>query len=292
MLKKYSLRKIGITTLLLLLSFILYHYPENINKNINKEIYKVPVVSFSDFYLSMTEINCPSNMFQDKVERIIRYLIDEGILPNGTRLIDYALENGILNINFSNDILNVSSDMEEKMIEGLIYSLTSLDGVTKIHILIEGDELIELPFSKKKIDSYLDRSYGINKVYDITNLKNVTHITIYFHDSLNDYVPVSYYYNDSEDKVRMIIRELKNNSFLSGNLSSYLDYQVQLIDYEILEDKIVLNFNEFFNRFLSDGKIIEEVKYAIGYSVYDSLDISSIEFRINSLKIDELILAK
>ena len=89
------------------------------------------------------------------------------VIPKDTRLLDYDLIGGLLKINFSKELLNVTGDNEERMIQSIIYSLTSLEDVEKIMIFVEGNKLDKLPNSLKKLDLYLDRSYGINKVIDI-----------------------------------------------------------------------------------------------------------------------------
>ena len=290
MIKKYSLRKIGITTLLLILSFILYNYPENINENINNTN-TINIYKDNTNYLSMVKINCNSNKIEDKIETIVDYLKQDNLIPNNTTLLSYEIINDLLILNFDDNILKVNEEKEIKMIESLVYSLTSLDTINKIQIKINNEQLTQLPHSKEKISNYLDKSFGINKIYDITNIQNINNITVYYYDSNSNYVPVNYYYNEHEDKVTMIIKMMESNSFLSLNLSNYLNKEVELMNYELLEDKITLDFNDFFTKYITDGKVIEEVKYAIGYSIYDTLNIKKVEFQINSRPIDELILA-
>jgi hypothetical protein len=41
-----------------------------------------------------------------------------------------------------------------------------------------------------------------------------------------------------------------------------------------------------------DGKLKEEVKYALSYSIFDTFNVENVVFMINSNKIDELRLAK
>ena len=69
---------------------------------------------------------------------------------------------------------------------------------------MEGDILNYLPKSKITLPSTLDRSFGINKEYDIKSNKEVTGVTIYYINQYKDdtyYVPVTKYTNDSREKI-------------------------------------------------------------------------------------------
>ena len=98
-------------------------------------------------------------------------------------------------------------------------------------IFIEGEQLIKLPISGKRIDLYLDRNFGINKVYDINTFRNTDMVTVYYlkNDDNDYYVPVSYVINEVDDKVDVVIENLKTNISMDGTLSSHLNYHVELL---------------------------------------------------------------
>ena len=73
------------------------------------------------------------------------------MIPAGTEILDLKLENKILTINFSKDLLTINEKDEEKMIEAIIYSLTSIEGIDKVVIQVEGKVLEKLPHSQKNI---------------------------------------------------------------------------------------------------------------------------------------------
>ena len=66
------------------------------------------------------------------------------------------------------------------MIESIIYTLTSIDGIDKVIIKVEGEVLNKLPNSKTNIPTVLDKSYGINKSYDLSNLNDILSYTTYY----------------------------------------------------------------------------------------------------------------
>ena len=178
------------------------------------------------------------------------------------------------------------------MIQSNIYYLTSLEDVDKIMIFIEGDRLDKLPNSSKRLDLYLDRSYGINKVIDINTFSGTQIVTVYYLGNNDSFVPISYITNDDSERIEIIVKNLKSNRLNSSNLSSHLDYQVELMNYERIDDDFFINFNDSLLNSVYDGVLKEEVKYALSYSIFDSYDVENVVFQINSNKIDELRLAK
>ncbi len=301
MIKIFSFRKIAIVTLLLFLALILYNYPEEINKNIhdvkNDNYLKIFLLDKNDL-VSMTKVNINTDdLIRESISTLTMGADNvplgfEPIIPFNTKLIDYSLVDGILKVNFSKEFLNIKIDYEEKLIQSLIYSLTAIDGVNGIIIFVDGVQLTELPNSHKRLDSLLDRSYGINTIIDINSISDTQMVTIYYLNKYDDYyyIPVSYISNNHDDKIEIIVNSLKSNKFNSSNLSSHLNYQVELMNYEANYDEFVLNFNDSLLTNVFDGKVQEEVKYALSYSIYDTFGVKKVIFQINSNKIDEFVL--
>lgn len=204
------------------------------------------------------------------------------IIPSGTKVIDIELEDGVLIINFSKDILDIDKKYEDKMIESLTYTLTSINGIDSIKLLVDGKELKKLPNSNKLLPTFLDKSYGINKIYEITNVGNIDSYTVYFVNNVNDnkyYIPVTKYVNDyKQDKIRIIIDELASSFTYQSNLSSFLNENTKLLNYEVIDKQIKLNFNDMIFSDITNNDILEEVVYTICLSINDSIDIDSVVF--------------
>lgn len=211
------------------------------------------------------------------------------IIPSGTKVIDIELEDGVLIINFSKDILDIDKKYEDKMIESLTYTLTSINGIDSIKLLVDGKELKRLPNSNKLLPTFLDKSYGINKIYEITNVGNIDSYTVYFVNNVNDnkyYIPVTKYVNDyKQDKIRIIIDELASSFTYQSNLSSFLNENTKLLNYEVIDKQIKLNFNDMIFSDITNNDILEEVVYTICLSINDSIDIDSVVFFANDREI-------
>ena len=176
------------------------------------------------------------------------------------------------------------------MIEAIIYTLTSIDGIDKVIIKVEGELLSKLPNSKINLPTVLDKSYGINKNYDLTNLNNIISYTTYYTSTYNDtkyYVPVTEYINSKDnDIVKIIIKELSSSPIYETNLMSYLNTNATLNNYELLENNLKLNFNESLLNDIDEKNILEEVIYTISLSM-DNIykDLESVSFLVNNEEI-------
>ena len=179
------------------------------------------------------------------------------------------------------------------MLEALIYSLTEISDIKGIMIFVNNNILEELPNSKTKLPDVLDRKYGINKIYEIDDIKNTSATTIYYLSEFENtkyYTPVTFINNDSEDKIEVIIEKLKSSPINQTNLMSYLASNAELLDYEINENTVSLTFNNYIFEEFSNKDILEEVKYTIGLSIKDNYAVDEVVFNANNEKITNFTL--
>ena len=309
MIQRMLYKKIAVATSLLLVILMLYLIPSNKNEIKMEErleyVYpkEIDTIYLLDSYdkISRTEISVNKDDEIEKVKELMEGLTIngrkqdkipdgfKGLLPIGTKVIDASLKEGILRINLSKEFNNIKINMEEKAIEAITYTLTSIEGVDKIEILVEGEKLEYLPNSKKQLPKYLDRKYGINKEYELTTLGDIDSYTVYYVMNYNEmiyYTPVTKYVNkQGEDKVKIIIDELASNLAYQSNLMSYLDNNIKLLDYEIVDNTIKLDFNEAILSDITSGKILEEVRYTIGLSLCDELNVKEVVFIVDDQEI-------
>ncbi len=300
MIKKSSIRRICVATLTLFILLIIYFFPSNdtvIKEHlsyITKDEMPIFLVDNSD-YVARTSIVKNSSETIEQIKEIIEALtkntkkssyIRDGfkpIIPDGTKILDLKLEENILTIDFSKELLNVVHCDEQKMIEAIIYSLTEIKDIKKIKILVEGKPLTNLPNSNKKLPEYLDKSYGINKIYNIDSIKETTKTTIYYLSKNKDYyyyVPVTKVSNEKTERVEIIIKELKSTPIYHTNLISYLAASANMTNYELLESTISLSFNNYLIANMKEEDILEEVKYSIALSIRDTYGINEVIFNI------------
>lgn len=309
MIKKMLYKKILVASSLLVVLFMLYLIPTkkevefaetNLEYVYPNDLETVYLLDSND-YVARVLISASNDSIISKATSLIDALTIGGkkenvipngfrsIIPSGTKVNDIELEDGVLVINFSKDILDIDKKYEDKMIESLTYTLTSINGIDSIKLLVDGKELKKLPNSNKLLPTFLDKSYGINKIYEITNVGNIDSYTVYFVNSVNDnkyYIPVTKYVNDyKQDKIRIIIDELASSFTYQSNLSSFLNENTKLLNYEVIDKQIKLNFNDMIFSDITNNDILEEVVYTICLSINDSIDIDSVVFLANDREI-------
>lgn len=308
---KSAIRRIMVSTIALIIVTILYFFPDNSNlTNINTSIDYVNVnkspiylINKNDYVVRTTmalknedtlerakELISALTMGSEKSEYIPKNF--KQIIPENTKVLDISLNDGLLKINFSKEFLGGNANNEEKMIEAIVYTLTEIEDIKEIMIFIEGKKLEELPQSKIKLPNTLNRSFGINKVYDITNIKDLTKTTIYYigkEEDLMYYIPVTKVDNNDNNKIEIIIEELKSSPIYQTNLISYLASSVELLNYEALENQIILSFNNSIFDDFNSKNIQEEVKYSIALSMKDTLNIDDVVFKVDDEVITSLL---
>ncbi len=293
MLRQKILRKIYFTTLIVFILFILSSF--TLNKNISniKVEYQTNLSSIylldDNNYLLEVNIVVKENIM-DSIPIIINnlkwgnrhYSGLKGIIPNDTKINNMSLEDGILSIDFNSELLNVNKNLEEKVIESIVYSLLKFKEIKGVKITIDGKALLTLPQTQISLDSILTKDFGINKQVDIQTMNNIQKVTLYYYeikDQNHYYVPITKYLNSSDDKVKIIIDNLGNNYLSSTNLMSYLNDKIKIDNYEIKNNTVTLSFNNIVD--LTSEKILEEVIYTLANSILDSTDFQKVVFTMD-----------
>lgn len=256
-------------------------------------------------YLGRTEVAISDKTIEGKAKSLLEILIKGGngenkiqngfkaIIPSDTIIKSIDYESGLIKVNFSKELLDVKEDLEEKIVEAITYTLTSIEGVDKVIIYVEGDILTKLPKSGINLPSTLDKRFGINKEYSINKYKDVNEVTIYYVSKYNDneyYVPVTKYLNDSRDKIKIIVDELSSAPIYHTNLMSYLNNNITLLASKEEMDTLYLTFNDYIFSDISYENILEEVIYTLCLSISDNYDVSNVVFIVNNQEIYKSVL--
>lgn len=314
MLRKFTYNKIFRTTGMLLLLLLLLLFPaskeytledEKTIKTANSIKKKEVFLVDKNNYIARCNIYLSSNSNEEYAKKLIELLIINGkyeqkipngfkaILPSDTKINDIKIKEDSVYIDLSNDFYDIHADSEEKAVEILTYNLTTINGINKIYINIDGKELSYLPKSKKYLTQPFTRNDGVNKKYDVNNYKNVKETTIYFINKNNKgyyYVPVTKVNNDDREKIKIIIDELTSSHIYETNLMSFLNYNTKLLGYEIKDDVLTLNFNNFIFDDTDKKTILEEVIYSICLSVRDNYSVKEVIFTVNGDEITKSVL--
>lgn len=304
MLKRFSVKKILVSLSVLITLLIIYLVPTEPEVEFKQELsYSEENVLVNDIYLidsyeyvALTNVGIIATSVESQAEEILNILIQggpgENKIPNGFKAIinsettinEIIYDNKILKIDLSKELFDTNKEYEIKVLEVLVYSLTSLDKVDGLEIYIDGKKLTELPISKIKLPDILDKTFGINKEYDISNLKDINQVTIYYLNKYNDnyyYVPVTKYLNDNREKVSIIIDELSNNKYHSG-LMSFMNTNTELVETMLEADEVILNFNQSIYNDLDNKTILSEVVKTINLSIEANYKIENVVYNVDS----------
>ena len=307
MIKRMSLKKIAICISAISAIFLFYLFPTNNKLKVKEELEYVSdeklstiFLNDSNNYLAMTSINIDDESITSKGRKLITALIQgekyednlpngfKGVIPADTKILNTYFKDGVFKIDFSETLLDTSKENEEKVIEAIVYTLTSIDEVKFVIIYLNGEILTLLPKSNITLPATLDRRFGINKEYDITNNKDITKTTIYYINKYNDieyYVPVTKVNNDTREKAEIIIEELSINRTYNTNLMSYLNTNAKVIAVNKKNNDMILDFNNYIYSDSTDNEVSDEVIKQVCLSIKDNYDINSIIFTVNNKEI-------
>ena len=294
MLLSKTLNKIYRTTLFMFLILTIFTLKNQSKENIlrtNVEIKNIEEIPKTEIYLQSnnnylvkTNIYVDKNTIEEKAKRIIEFLKEDnnkipiglqGYLPSDLKINSLILENNNLKINFSKEF-NKSNN--ELVMTGLIYSLTELQEIETIEILVDNEHL-------DNYNKLLSKDVGINKEYILNSRSDINKVTVYYYDEVNNIeylTPVTKYVNDNREKIEIIISELSKN--VPNNLVSYLSEKTSLLDYNEENEVMVLNFNQSFKG--KDNEINDKIMKLISESIFENYDVNMILFQENSEKIE------
>ncbi len=307
MLRTKALRKIFLTTLTLFVLLTVFTITNSKTENVlktNLEIEDIAGFKTDVIYLLndkgllvKTKILLEGNTAEEKINKLLFNLTEgssnsfpEGLgklIPKGTVVNNVMVGNNLVTVDFSKELLKVSSDMEKPMVTAIVYSILELGNYEGVSILVDGKVLDKYPNSLEEIPSVINKSIGINKNFSITSYNNINKVVIYYLENIDNnlyYVPVTKYVNDERDKIKIIVEELASSYIYESNLMSFLNSNVELLDYKEDNDIMYLNFNDYL--FDGNDKILEEVLYCLAYSVFDNYNVSMVSFMVNGQRIN------
>ena len=291
MLRKKAIRKIIITTFVFFVVLTIYMLPsKNKKEELTYNIIKTKDISvylLNDYnQLTKVDFKVSDGKINSIIESIINKLtitndatIPKGfiqLIPNDVFIEDLNINEKQVYIKFSDEFLNIPKEDIEKVVESISYSLLELKEISGVSIYVGNDNISDL--YDNKFPKIITKEYGINKRVELKNFNDISKVTIYYldnEDNTNYYVPITKYINDDREKIKIIIDELSSNYVYESNLISLLDKNIKLLDYQIKDGNITLDFSNSI--FLEQESIIEEVVY----SVFANYDVDSIIFKAN-----------
>lgn len=314
MIRKFAYNKIFRTTGMLILLLLLLLFPaskeytlddtKTIKTSASEKKHEAFLLD-KDGFIARCKVAIKSSNKEEYAKNLIELMIIDGkyeskvpngfkaILPSDLKINSVMIDNDNITVDLSSAFNEIKESDEIKAIEMLTFNLTTINGIKNVYINIDGKSLTNLPNSKEILKQPLKRSDGINKTYDVTDIKNVSTTTVYYVNKNNSgyyYVPVTKINNDKRDKIKIIIDELTSSPIYETNLMSFLNYNTKLLNYEINNDALTLNFNKYLFDDINTSSILEEVIYTIALSVRENYDINEIVFNVDGEEITKSVI--
>ena len=293
MLKRKALNRIFLTTVIFFVVFTLYNLKEiSINNEIKKSSNNKEEIIYTlndDNYVSKTSIYVSKVLtLEDKIREKLETMVEENnknallpsyfnpILPENTKVLDVIVEDSLVKVYFSKELLNITEEQSEKMIEAIVYTITN-ENILGVEIYVNDSMLKYVPHTKKELPAVLTKDIGINKTYEIFKSNDISKIVMTYYTSSdnNSYheVPVTKYVNDEREKLEIIFEELENPS-LDKKLINLLE-NIKINSYKIYDKKIIIDINK---------ELSSKEEFLVLKSIFDNYDKEKVEIFVNGVK--------
>ncbi len=159
-------------------------------------------------------------------------------IPDGTKLLELDIKDKIATVNLSGEFTGFPGTMAESMaIISIVNTLTDLDGIEQVRILVEGNDLIA-PSGKP---------YGLLKSYNIQEINrdlNKQVITLYFPDEQAMYVvPEQREIIKDKPMAEIIVEELMKGPKTPELEPTTIPEEAKLLSVEIKDRIAYVNFS-------------------------------------------------
>jgi len=176
----------------------------------------------------------------------------DGLIPQSAVLRDYVVDNDTLTLNLSESFLYYRTMDEEDLLASLVWSMTELPHIERVHFQIEGEPVNNLN-GDIDVGRGLTRQMGINLEVVAPRLRDAQMMMLYFFtdDSENAMlVPVSRLVASEVEPFEYAVSSLVRGSIGAAYVSVF-NHRATLLERPLLEDGIMtLNFCSelFFNQ--------------------------------------------
>ena len=210
-------------------------------------------------YLVKTEAAVASDM--SSIESVFAAIQDsslhlpdnvDGLIPRSAVLRDYVVENEVLTLNLSESFLYYRTSVEEDLLASLVWSMTELPDIERVHFEIEGEAVNNLN-GLVDVGRGLTRQLGINLEIGTPRVVDAQMMMLYFFtDDTEDamLVPVTRLIEPEVDPFEYAVSSLVRGP-IGGTYVSVFNHRATLLERPKLEDGIMtLNFCSelFFNQ--------------------------------------------
>ncbi|MBB3109855.1 germination protein M [Paenibacillus phyllosphaerae] len=214
----------------------------------------------------------------------------EAVLPKGTIVNDLTIEDDqkLAMVDLSSSFGNYAPEEERRIVEAVTWTLTSLPGVNKVQLSVDGVKLGEMPVDRFPLDEPLTRAVGINlEVDEGVDYSQSTPVTLYFSSvSPSDesyYVPVTRLIDRTDNKAKSAIQELIAGPLdsITGNGSLIPVSTPDVVVKSIEKGADVVSIALEDSAYVEGQKMPAELLEALVLSLTENTGIGKVQISIN-----------
>lgn len=281
---------------------------ENVHENENNDAETKETVERELYLLDVNGMVVPQKLelpvpeTKEVATQVLEYLVKDGpvsnilpngfqaVLPEGTEVQSVNLqEDGTITIDLSEEFMEYKAEQEKKILESITYTLTQFDNIKQIQLLVDGNELNEMPVDGTPIDKGYSRSNGINVTQSNTiDFIASNPVTLYYPAEYNDhryYVPVTQYVQDEEENLyHAIIETLIDGPNYDVNVTDVFNDQTSLVEEPTLSDGVLqLMFNEHILTDTENAIISDEVMETLTRTLTEQHAVKAIHVEVENI---------
>lgn len=208
------------------------------------------------------------------------------VLPAGTK-VSVDIKKDVANVDFSKEFSEYKPEDEMRILQAVTWTLTQFDGVEKVKMTLNGNEMDEMPVNGTPIGETTSRAIGINFDHSlVTDISNTKPVTVYYlggEEGNYYYVPVTKRVsNKNENNIEAVVAELVKGPAAGTNLSPSLAKEVELLEKPEMKDGVVtLNFNEAIYSSFEDKYVSVNLLNALVLSLTEQKGIESVAVQVD-----------
>lgn len=209
------------------------------------------------------------------------------VLPKGTQVKDFKTvpDQKLAIVDFSKSFGDYSASEERRIVEAVTWTLTGMEGIQKVQIWLEGEELSEMPVEGLPLDEPLTRAVGINlEAAEGLNYSQSTAVTLYFSAVTPDdeayYVPVTRLINRTNNKAKAAIEQLIAGPLNNGSqLNAVITPDVVVKDITKKNDIVTIDLED--SAYKTGVQTPAEMLQAVVLALTENTGFGKVQIKIN-----------
>ncbi|CAI6082232.1 GerMN domain-containing protein [Cohnella sp. JJ-181] len=173
------------------------------------------------------------------------------VLPKGT-VVSSVVKNpeaGSVTVDFAQPLAGIPASDERKALEAIVWTMTELPGIDKVHLTVAGQPMSELPATGVPVPGVLTRNIGINlERSPQVKASDSMAVTLYF-SAKNEqgdgyFVPVTRLVERQSDRARAALGELIKGPQDTNSLNSVMLANTTVEDLALKSDTVQVKLQE------------------------------------------------